>query len=98
MLKLYRRVRYGQSTDLGRGVSFTFYDAGHILGSAYVLLEWFEAGKSRNLLFTADVGRYDTPILRDPHGLPAAAEQVITESTYGNTTHAPTRTQRTGTC
>ena len=49
---------------------FTFFDAGHILGSAYVVLEWTESGKPRTLLFTADVGRYDTPILRDPHADP----------------------------
>ena len=38
VLRLFKRVSYGQKTDLGNGVSFTFYDAGHILGSAYVLL------------------------------------------------------------
>jgi metallo-beta-lactamase family protein len=89
VIKQFRTVPYQRKTDLGRGVSFTFFDAGHILGSAYVVLEWDEAGKSRNMLFTADVGRYDTPILRDPHPLPFPVEQVITESTYGNTTHAP---------
>jgi metallo-beta-lactamase family protein len=39
------------------------------------------------LLFTADVGRYDTPILRDPQALPGPADWVITESTYGNKSH-----------
>jgi metallo-beta-lactamase family protein len=54
-----------------------------------VILEWTEAGKNRTLLFTADVGRYNTPILRDPRALPFPVEQVITESTYGNTSHGP---------
>ncbi len=89
VLKLFRTVAYEQKTDLGKGVSFTFYDAGHILGSAYVILEWTEGGRNRNLLFTADVGRYNAPILRDPHPLPFPVEQVITESTYGNTAHGP---------
>jgi metallo-beta-lactamase family protein len=89
VLKLMRHVAYGQKTNLGRGVSFTFFDAGHILGSAYVLLEWTEKGTPRNLLFTGDVGRYDTPILRDPAPPPFAVQQLITESTYGNTTHGP---------
>src|SRR5205823_2003445 len=89
VLKQFRTVPYERKTDLGKGVSFTFYDAGHILGSAYVVLEWTEGGKNRNLLFTADVGRYNTPILRDPRELPMQVEQVITESTYGNTNHAP---------
>jgi metallo-beta-lactamase family protein len=70
-------------------VAFTFHDAGHILGSAYVVLEWEEAGRARKLLFTADIGRYNTPILRDPEPLAGPVDFVITESTYGNTTHAP---------
>jgi metallo-beta-lactamase family protein len=88
-LRQFRHVKYGQRTDLGGGVSFTFFDAGHILGSAYVLLEWSEGGKPRTLLFTADIGRYDTPIIRDPHPLPGPVDLVITESTYGNAKHAP---------
>ncbi|HXE55084.1 MAG TPA: MBL fold metallo-hydrolase [Tepidisphaeraceae bacterium] len=89
VLRLFKRVPYGQKTDLGKGVSFTFLDAGHILGSAYVLLEWAEGGTNRNLFFTGDVGRYDTPILRDPVPPPAGVQQLITESTYGNTSHGP---------
>jgi metallo-beta-lactamase family protein len=88
-LNLMRRVPYGQKTDIGKGVSFTFHDAGHILGSAYVLIEWTEDGRSRSLLFTGDIGRFNTPILRDPDPIPAPVEYLITESTYGNATHAP---------
>lgn len=89
VLKLFKRAPYGQKTELGKGVSFNFFDAGHILGSAYVLLEWNEGGGPRNLLFTGDVGRYDTPILRDPAPPPYAVDQLITESTYGNASHGP---------
>jgi metallo-beta-lactamase family protein len=89
VVKLFKRVAYNQKTDLGKGVFFTFFDAGHILGSAYVQLEWSEGGQARTLLFTADVGRYDSPILRDPAPIPGPASIVITESTYGNTTHGP---------
>jgi metallo-beta-lactamase family protein len=88
VLKQFRKVEYGQKTDLG-GVSFTFFDAGHILGSAYVWIEWSEDGRTKTLLFTADVGRYNTPIIRDPATLPGPADLVITESTYGNKQHAP---------
>jgi metallo-beta-lactamase family protein len=86
-LKLFRRVSYGRPTDLGNGVSFTFFDAGHILGSAYVLLEWDESGRKRTLLFTADIGRCDSPIIRDPQPLPGPVDHVITESTYGDRDH-----------
>jgi metallo-beta-lactamase family protein len=89
VLNLMRRVGYAQKTDLGKGVSFTFFDAGHILGSAYVVLEWTEGGRARTLLFTGDVGRYHTPILRDPQPIPGKMECLITESTYGDSQHAP---------
>ncbi len=89
VIKRFQRIPYQQKTDLGKGVSFTFFDAGHILGSAYVLLEWNEGNKPRTLIFTADVGRYDAPILRDPQVIPGPVSMVITESTYGNTSHGP---------
>ena len=79
-------------------MSFTFFDAGHILGSAYVLLEWTEAGKPRTLLFTADVGRYGSPILRDPQPLPGPVDYVITESTYGNAIARPDRATWSRSC
>jgi len=93
VVKLMRRVAYGQRTELGKGVSFTFFDAGHILGSAYIVLEWIENAadgvRRRTLLFTGDIGRYDTPILRDPQTLAGPVDQIITESTYGNVAHGP---------
>jgi metallo-beta-lactamase family protein len=89
LLRLLRHVPYGQRTELGNGIAFTFYDAGHILGAAYVLLESNEGSRRRTMLFTADIGRYGTPILRDPHELPGPVDLVITESTYGNAKHAP---------
>jgi len=89
VLKLWKRVKYKEKVDLGKGVSFMFFDAGHILGSAYVVLEWTENGAAKKLLFTADVGRYNSPIIRDPHPLPGPFDYVITESTYGDKTHAP---------
>jgi metallo-beta-lactamase family protein len=95
VMKLFRRVPYGQRTEVtsrrGEGASgkpaFTYFDAGHILGSAYIWFETVDNGALRKLLFTADVGRYNTPILRDPQDLPGAADWVITESTYGNKQH-----------
>jgi metallo-beta-lactamase family protein len=89
VLKQLKRVKYAERTEIGKGIFFTFYDAGHILGSAYVILEWSEEGAPRSLLFTADVGRYGTPILRDPAAIPAPVDLVITESTYGNNSHGP---------
>jgi metallo-beta-lactamase family protein len=87
--RAFKTVTLGAKTSLGNGVSFTLFDAGHILGSAYVVVEWAEQGKNRRLLFTADVGRYNSPIIRDPEMLGAPVDLVITESTYGNAKHAP---------
>ena len=56
VLKLWKKVAYEQVVELGKGVRFRFRDAGHILGSAYVIIEFEESAK-RRLLFTADVGR-----------------------------------------
>jgi metallo-beta-lactamase family protein len=89
VLQSFRRVNRGQRVDVGKGgLSFTFHNAGHILGSCYVVLEWEENGRPRKLLFTGDVGRYDTPIIPDPETLPGPFDYVITESTYGTRSHA----------
>lgn len=87
-VRQFRRVTYRQPIDVG-GVTITYYDAGHILGSAYVILRWAENGAARSLLFTGDIGRYHTPIISDPAVLEGPVDQVITESTYGNRSHAP---------
>lgn len=92
VLKQFQRVSYGQKTEIrrnGSSVHFTLFDAGHILGSAYVLIDYVDEGRPRKLLFTGDVGRFGTPIVRDPQPPPGPVDQLITESTYGDTTHVP---------
>lgn len=92
VMRAMKHVSWEQRVDLGRGVSFTFFDAGHILGSSYVWLEWTDERESpsrkRSLLFTGDIGRYHTPIIEDPVAPPGPADIVITESTYGGRSHA----------
>lgn len=84
----FRTTPLGKRVDLGNNVGFTFFEAGHILGSAYIWLDWKdESGKERKLLFTADIGRYDTPIVRDPEAPPGPCDLLITESTYGGKKH-----------
>ncbi len=70
------------------GVQATFYNAGHILGSAFVALDIkeFATGKTWRVLFSGDVGRPNMAILKDPE-LPDAADILILESTYGNRIH-----------
>ena len=68
------------------GVTLTFYDAGHILGSAMVCLDIEEDGRKKRLLFTGDLGREGASLLRDP-AVPADVDILITESTYGDRLH-----------
>ncbi len=81
-------VQYNRSFPIAPGVVVTFRDAGHILGSASVLLELAEKGKRLRVGFSGDIGRSSMPILRDPDKL-RDLDLFITESTYGNRLHSP---------
>jgi len=85
-LDLLETQRYGTWFDVVPGVRARFHDAGHILGSAVVELELEEDGERRRLVFSGDLGQYDSPILRDP-ATPPRADLVLMESTYGNRRH-----------
>jgi metallo-beta-lactamase family protein len=80
-----RTAVYGTPLALAPGLQVSFHDAGHILGSASVLLEVSEAGRARRILFSGDLGNAGRPLLRDP--APPQAELVVMESTYGDRRH-----------
>ena len=77
---------YDTPFDVAPGVRCTFVEAGHILGSASIVLECTEGGTTRRLVYSADVGRWGLPIIRDPRP-PHGADVVLLESTYGNRDH-----------
>ncbi|WP_028319749.1 MBL fold metallo-hydrolase RNA specificity domain-containing protein [Desulfobulbus elongatus] len=77
---------FAQPHDLCPGIRTTFYDAGHILGSACILLELEEGGRQRRVLFSGDLGCDGRAILPDP-APPPQADTVIMESTYGDRLH-----------
>ncbi len=79
---------YGRTVPIVPGMTVTFFDAGHILGSASVVLEVEENGTTRRVAFSGDVGRKGAPILRDPQP-PQDIDYLILESTYGDRLHAP---------
>jgi len=81
-----RSAVYGEPVKLAPGIRATFFDAGHILGSASVLLELEESGRTRRVLFSGDIGNAGRPLLRDPHP-PAGADTVVMETTYGDREH-----------
>ena len=87
-LKLFLGVGYERPYRVAPGITLTFYDAGHVLGSALVALdiEDKDSGASQRLVFSGDLGRANRPILNDPIFLDEA-DILILESTYGNREH-----------
>ncbi len=83
-----RSAQYGEPIDLDQGVRATFVDAGHILGSASILLELTEAGRTLRLLFSGDLGNAGNPLLLTP-APPPRADVVVIETTYGDRLHKP---------
>jgi len=77
---------YDREFDVVPGLRATFVDAGHILGSASVVLDCNEGSRHVRLVFSGDVGRWGLPIIRDPQP-PKEADAVIMESTYGDRDH-----------
>jgi metallo-beta-lactamase family protein len=85
---LFRSIDYGVEFEVAKNVTATFYDAGHILGSAVTALTVRENGTTLRLGFTGDLGRPNMPILRDPEFL-GDVDVLISESTYGGKLHDP---------
>lgn len=84
---------YGRKFDLSKRVHVTFYDAGHILGSALTLIEVEEDNQKITLAYVGDLGRDTLPILRDPYQI-EDVDYLIIESTYGGRTHEPIEATR----
>ncbi|MBX3174140.1 MAG: MBL fold metallo-hydrolase [Gemmatimonadaceae bacterium] len=82
-----RPHRYHDRFEVIPGVTGRYVDAGHILGSASVELEWEEDGATRRLGFSGDVGREGLAIIRDPEPL-ERLDWMIMESTYGDRDHS----------
>ena len=87
-LARFRTVGFGTPTRLSDAVELTFHRAGHILGSAIVELVATRGGETRRVVFSGDLGRYDALLMKDPERVPAGADVLIFESTYGNREHA----------
>jgi metallo-beta-lactamase family protein len=87
-------VPYRRTVHVADGVRVTFFDAGHVLGSAITALDIEEtttgggSGKTKRVVFTGDLGRKKMPILKDPE-IVEGAHALLTESTYGDRLHKP---------
>jgi metallo-beta-lactamase family protein len=86
MERFGRSATYGTPLAIASGITATFLDAGHILGSASVLLELTEGDRRQRVLFSGDLGNSGRPILCDP-AEPPKVETVVMETTYGDRLH-----------
>ena len=94
-LELFDGYPYRNPISIGRNLTCTFYDAGHILGSAFVLIHAGQNGRNFRICYTGDIGRFGKPIIKDPT-LDFGEEDrqidlLIMESTYGDRIHEPVK-------
>jgi metallo-beta-lactamase family protein len=82
----FKPVRYRETVEIARGVKATFCEAGHVLGSSIIHVCIDHNGETRSVLFSGDLGRPDSPIVRDPAEVDKA-DYVLVESTYGDRMH-----------
>jgi metallo-beta-lactamase family protein len=89
-LQHFDTIGYDEEREVAPGVHATFLDAGHILGSAIirVRVEGSAGAADTTIVFSGDLGRPDTPIIRDPTIL-TDADWLLVESTYGGREHEP---------
>ena len=85
ILKQVSLIKYDNPFDVG-DFTITFVDAGHILGSASVLVEERSSGKS--VVFSGDLGNTPEPLLLPTHFI-KKANMAVVESTYGDEIHGP---------
>ncbi len=89
-LASFRGIDYDTEIEVAPGIHATYVDAGHILGSAIIRLRVADrdGGPELRVVFSGDLGRTGTPILRDPTVV-TDADYVLVESTYGGREHEP---------
>ena len=85
-IPLFSQVEYNHPFEPCPGVTVTYHDAGHILGSAFILLEVREKDQSTTLLFSGDLGRTGALLMND-HEVIQKTDYLFMEGTYGNRDH-----------
>ncbi|MHC1701540.1 MAG: MBL fold metallo-hydrolase RNA specificity domain-containing protein [Humidesulfovibrio sp.] len=86
-------IEYNKTFEPAPGIRVTYRDAGHILGSAFIEVEYMEQGKPTKIIFSGDLGRPNQLILPDP-STGGSADYVFLESTYGDRDHKSAETSR----
>lgn len=85
-IPLLSSVEYGTTFEPAPGIRVTYKDAGHILGSAFIEVEYVQDGKNTRIVFSGDLGRPEQLIVNDPSEI-ECADYLFLESTYGNRDH-----------
>jgi metallo-beta-lactamase family protein len=85
-MELFVGVHYNRKIQVTPDIAVTFYDAGHVLGSALPAIDVTENGSTKRLAYIVDLGRDNLPILKDPVRI-NDADFMIMESTYGDREH-----------
>ncbi len=85
-LPLFHAVAYRTPREIIPGLTATFHDAGHILGSAMIEVCLKEGDQTTTIVFSGDIGQHDKPIIRDPSYF-RQADYIVMESTYGDRDH-----------
>lgn len=85
-LKYFRPLQYHRRSPISKDVDLTFFEAGHVLGSAVPVLDIKTKKGVMRIAYAVDLGRNDIPILRDPE-IPKDINYLIIESTYGGRKH-----------
>jgi len=92
-LSFFDGYPYRHPISIGQEMTCTLYDAGHILGSAFVLIRARDNGRNFTVGFSGDMGRFDKPIIEDPtlnfDDQDRELDLLIMESTYGDRLHEP---------
>jgi len=88
LMRRFISIPYEVRFPLFDDFQITFHDAGHVLGSAMVEIDYTENDTPRKFIYTGDIGRKNMSILCDPWE-PKDADAVLMESTYGNRDHDP---------
>jgi metallo-beta-lactamase family protein len=84
---LFRPLERNKKLKLD-GISATLFNAGHVMGSAMVYLEFESGGEARTICFSGDIGRPDR-LLQDAPDAPTKLDYLVMESTYGDREHPP---------
>lgn len=86
-MELFQSVEPGGTRALSKQIDIAFHPAGHILGSAIVEVSVRRNGERKRIVFSGDLGRYDSLLMNDPSDMKDGADLLVMESTYGNREH-----------